>query len=118
MSTRCNIVVKDEEDSIQLYKHCDGYPDGEHGIIANLRQALEFAWELPRMEASDFAAAIVRALKYNGGNVYIDGSYTGPESLHGDISYLYVITPDNAVGKWSVKCTYVYNNSTEFNAWL
>ena len=28
MSTRCNIIVKDEHSELIFYRHCDGYPDG------------------------------------------------------------------------------------------
>lgn len=102
MSTRCNIVVKDKYHSIQLYRHCDGYPDSEHGVVENLKQALPLSWELPRMEASDFAAAIVAAWKEHGGNIYIDGDYRQGETLHGDIEYVYFIEPDEKAGKWSL----------------
>ena len=101
MSTRSNIIVKDERNKIQLYRHCDGYPEG---VIPDLKEALPFAWELPRMEADDMAAAIVRAWKQDGGNVYIDGVADLPESLHGDIDYYYVIEPDKEAGRWSVEC--------------
>jgi hypothetical protein len=75
MSTRCNLIVEDSYDRIQLYRHCGGYPDGAGGVLAALEQAIPFAWPLPRFEASDFAAAIVRAWKTEGGgNIYIDGS--------------------------------------------
>ena len=83
MSTRCNIIVKDNYRAIQLYRHSDGYPDTKDGVIATLPEALEFAWNLPRMEVADFAAAIVRAWKEeNGGNIYIDGAANLPKSLH------------------------------------
>ena len=92
MSTRSIIVVKDDIHSIQLYRHCDGYPDGPHGVIADLAEATPFAWPLPRFEASDFAAAIVRAWKTSGGNVYIEGTAEIPDTLHSDEAYLYIVT--------------------------
>lgn len=106
MSTRCNLIVKDKYDSIQLYRHSDGYPDGKHGIIKALQEAKEFAWPLPRMEAADFSAAIVRAWKQHAGNIYIDGEANGIKSppLHGDIQYLYTIEPDEKAGRWKVTC--------------
>ena len=33
MSTRCNIIVKDEYESIIFYKHSDGYPEGTMPIL-------------------------------------------------------------------------------------
>src|SRR6185369_8753373 len=100
MSTRCQIVVKDTHDTIVLYRHSDGYPDGEHGVPATIGAALQYAWPLPRYEAMDFAAAIVRGLKESGGNIYIDGGGPNLEEkdfkamLHGDIEWLYVVRMD------------------------
>jgi hypothetical protein len=94
MSTRCNVIVKDSMSSIQLYRHCDGYPQGEHGVVEALKSALEFAWELPRFEADDFAAAIIRAWKKCGGYIYIDGIAADDWStLHDDAAYAYVVEP-------------------------
>lgn len=38
MSTRCHIIVEDPSygDQTILYRHSDGYPDGEHGVLASL----------------------------------------------------------------------------------
>lgn len=67
MSTRATIQVSDIDGEHTLYRHHDGYPDTEHGVLATLRQALPFAWPLPRFEADEFAAAIVAAWKSNTG---------------------------------------------------
>lgn len=110
MSTRANLIINDEHDTIQLYRHSDGYPEGKYGVLEELKKALPFAWPTPRMEATDFAAAIVRAWKESGGNIHIDGiaelDITGRPrggTLHGDIDYFYVITPSKAAEKWEVK---------------
>jgi len=118
MSTRCNIVVKDKYDSIQLYRHCDGYPDSEHGVIADLKKALEFAWPVPRMEAKDFSAAIVAAWKDSGGgSVYIDGTFVdGGSTLHGDIKYLYIIEP--SMDRWAVKCYNLPSKTVVFDGYI
>jgi len=99
MSTRCNIIVADAQKRIQLYRHCDGYPDTEHGVLATLPQALPFAWPLPRFEADDFAAALIRAWKKHGGDIYIDGSPDGWELVHGEVEWVYLITqrPDSCL---------------------
>jgi hypothetical protein len=82
------------EKPIQLYRHCDGYPDSEHGVLATLKEAIHFCWQFPRFEASDFSAAIIRAWKKEGGgNIYIDGVADGDKYLHVDIEWLYVIRP-------------------------
>lgn len=52
MSTRCQIEFREEVmngaqltslERRTIYQHSDGYPDGEHGVISNLRRF--FAWE-------------------------------------------------------------------------
>jgi len=53
------------------------------------------------MEASNFAAAIVRAWKSGSGNIYIDGTANLPKSLHGDIDYYYIISPDRT--NWKIE---------------
>jgi len=95
MSTRCNIIVRDESLAIQLYRHHDGYPGGKYGVVNDLRKVARFAWPLPRFEADDYAAAIVRAMKRpGGGSVYIDGDAgDGTANIHGDCEYVYLITP-------------------------
>lgn len=69
MSTRAMYTFYDDAggpDSgpIHVYKHHDGYPEGGVAWIANARN---YAWELPRFEASDFAAAFVAANKLKRG---------------------------------------------------
>lgn len=94
MSTRSNVIVEDGFNRIQLYRHCDGYPGSEAGVLATLELALPYTWPFPRFEAADFSAAIVRAWKdQGGGNIYIDGSVKGWERVHGDTEWVYVIKP-------------------------
>lgn len=85
MSTRSTIAVKDEYNTFTIYRHCDGYPDTENGVLATLSLVLPFAWELPRFEAMDFSAAIIRAWKEHGGNIYCTKSHDS----HGDTEYQY-----------------------------
>jgi len=62
MSTRAVYTFFDDEDdgSYHVYKHHDGYPSGAYEAITN---ALEYAWQLPRYEADEFAAAFVAGNK-------------------------------------------------------
>ncbi len=87
MSTRCVVTVIDENDRFSIYRHSDGYPDTEHGVIEGLKEAFRYAWPFPRFEASDFAAAIVRAWKDGGGGIYFS---TGPNP-HWDLAYHYEV---------------------------
>lgn len=89
MSTRCVITVREADESYSIYKHSDGYPEG---VLPGLQDALAFAWNLPRYEAMDMGAAIVRALKDGGGGVYL----TISRDAHGDLEYHYDISQHDA----------------------
>lgn len=69
MSHNSTINVVDEHDVCTLYAH-DLDPDEAEDLI---HDALRYAWPLPRFEANDFAAAIIRAGKHEGGgDLYLD----------------------------------------------
>lgn len=94
MSTRALFSFKDSDSLITVYKHYDGYPEkrGAYGFIA---RAVSFAWELPRFEADDFAAAFVAANKKQGGG---DIRLLNADTTNGDvlgIEYEYTITAEN-----------------------
>ena len=85
MSTRAVYTFKNADEAHHVYKHCDGYPTGAAGAIAN---ALKLAWELPRFEPDEFGAAFIAANKRNSGGLRLTH---GPEH-HKDIEYKYEIT--------------------------
>lgn len=89
MSTRATITVADQHDSFDLYQHHDGYPDGPHGLVRHIAMARRLAWDLPRFEAGDFAAAIIAVLKDRGGSTYL----TKDADAHSDRSFHYRIEP-------------------------
>lgn len=66
MGTRASITFEDAHNSFTIYQHWDGDPET---IARNVERSKMFAWELPRFEASDFAAAYVAANKERGGNI-------------------------------------------------
>jgi hypothetical protein len=97
MATRCNIIVEDQFHRVRLYRHYDGYPKN---VVPALFQALDYSWPLPRFEANEFAAALVRAWKdYGGGNIRIDGCPKRFELIHGDVEWVYIIKFDKTHGE-------------------
>lgn len=60
MSTRGIFTFRDDEDRFHIYKHFDCYP---HGGLSAICNALHFAWQMPRFEADEFAAAFCAANK-------------------------------------------------------
>lgn len=88
MSTRAVITFVDEFKKYAVYRHNDGYPEGQHGVIADIKEALKFAWPLPRFEADEFATAFIRASKDGPGNIYL----TTRASAHGDLDYEYEVS--------------------------
>ena len=106
MSTRAVITIRDERETFHIYRHSDGYPESEHGVLATLPQALPLAWHLPRFEARDFAAALVAAWKRpGGGGVYLTDHYDS----HGDLEFRYEVISHN--GQVKVQ-TFIESNGT------
>ena len=69
MGTRAIYFFEDENNKSYygVYKHYDGYPQG---AALHIEAAKKYAWQLPRWEADEFAAAFVAANKnYKGGEV-------------------------------------------------
>jgi len=117
MSTRCQIKV--EGSDVYVYRHSDGYPDGEHGVIAALKPLCEEflkyrGWDeeyLPAHIVSGFIVAYVAHMRerYEDKDfpLYADMTPEQKEErinqskflghgvdteMHGDIEYLYVVT--------------------------
>jgi len=100
MSTRAMYTFKNKKQTVHVYKHHDGYPEGALSWIANARN---YAWQLPRFEPDDFAAAFVAANKpkFNpddkypnaGGGVRLcDTSIKEPWEFSSDSEFWYVVT--------------------------
>jgi hypothetical protein len=65
MSTSATIqFIDDTNMKAAVYSHGDGYPADIH---AALLKALPLAWELPRFEADEFAAAFIAGNKVRQG---------------------------------------------------
>ena len=91
MATRALYVFKDSTQEFTVYKHWDGYPKGAYGYI---KDAMPYAWALPRFEASDFGAAFIAGNKgEGGGDVYLlNGDSTNADAM--GIEYIYTVTVD------------------------
>ena len=95
MSTRCQIgfYKKKEEDlnkwEALLYKHSDGYPDTEHGVIETITPILTSFNKERGLDDIEYASAwLVAKLKADYLNIGICNS------LHGDIEFYYAVYPD------------------------
>lgn len=110
MSTRCTITVRDrkgDNESFSVYRHQDGYPEY---VVPDLKQALSYAWPLPRFEADDFAAAIIAAFKKPGRYAYPGVGYpeqqggnirmSGGRDSHGDTAFHYEIYSEKLSSPW------------------
>lgn len=79
MGTRAVISFIDEDNTFHVYKHWDGNPES---ILSCIEGAKLFAWELPRFEADEFAAAFIAACKpKGGGDVRLIKTYKGMVDL-------------------------------------
>jgi hypothetical protein len=99
MSTRANIVIKDADSKIILYRHSDGYPSGTMPVLNryldsvksgeyrdNVMQSIGHLLDLGRAELLEcFDGKIPEYQKWKHGTLEVT------DSIHGDIEYLYTI---------------------------
>lgn len=89
MSTRCNIIVKDDKGNrIYLYHHHDGYPEG---VGTDLKfWAKSAKWGVYRHYAHSVANSLLKGL-HSPFYGYEDKDYELTSGLHGDIDYFYIV---------------------------
>ena len=104
MSTRCQIAFTetrknfsgqlDEAPEQLIYRHMDGYPDAPHGVVAHLMPFLEDFQARRGLEDTQYAAAwaMWHLICLKGQTDYLGYAYC-PEGYHGDIEYLYAVSP-------------------------
>jgi hypothetical protein len=66
MATRAVYTFKSHGEAFHVYKHWDNAPTGAAAFI---RAALQRAWDLPRFEADEFAAAFIAENKHQAGDI-------------------------------------------------
>lgn len=98
MSTRATITVRDDHDAFHIYRHHDGYPDSELGMVRQIADARALA--MLDAKAADFGAALVATLKTGPGSTYL----TADPDAHGDREYHYAIkhVRDGVIGSVSL----------------
>tara|TARA_R100001480_G_scaffold31376_2_gene42714 strand:- start:58 stop:501 length:444 start_codon:yes stop_codon:yes gene_type:complete len=102
MGTRAIYIFEDEHEEAYVYKHYDNYPQGAVDFI---EKAKEFAWELPRFEADEFAASFVAANKdrRGGGVRLVNANFNDRDEMLGAnhlCDFYYVISKHNSQDLW------------------
>ena len=120
MGTRAIYIFEDEHEEVHVYKHYDNYPLGAVDFIEN---AKEYAWELPRFEADEFAAAFVAANKNRkGGEVrLVNARFKDREEMleaNHWCDYHYVISKHNSQDLWIEIWDSRYDMDSDDTAWV
>ncbi len=109
MSTRAMYEFKDDSGKRTVYVHHDGYPTGAaEKFSATLKSGL--AWELPRFEADEFAAAFIAANKKQAGSVRL---LHGPEEAT-DIEYYYIVSQSGTDELILEACSATFDKAYKF----
>ena len=113
MSTRANIRITDGYDTLWFYRHSDGYPESEHGVLKFLEPFMDRLKDGTirnnAMQAAGWLIVLGRDAMLRSHNGYdasmrktIDSMYNWKVGLieptterHGDIDYLYTIDLKN-----------------------
>jgi hypothetical protein len=125
MSTRCHIIVEDPQynERTILYRHSDGYPDGQHGVLASLVPFVARFMKHRGFDACYMAAQIMadqitrsraymrdmyerRASEMQSGDMQdyyrkqaenVDNDFLGfgiSNQIHSDVEFIYRVTPE------------------------
>lgn len=111
MSTRCQVIVADEFGNFHdaaIYRHGDGYPDTENGVLATLLPACKAFRAARGFHQPDYLLAHILAAFLIDHYKTADKSPVGEEFrylgygiegfdgkfFHGDVEYIYVVRPD------------------------
>lgn len=86
MSTRCNILIKQQHLQVCLYHHMDGYPEGVGMELAGIFKK-NFTAKEEKGRLLWFEDVVNDLIKNHKGYEYC-------AALHGDIEYLYTIDLD------------------------
>ena len=87
MGTRAVYTFKSHGESFHVYKHWDNTPENAAEFIA---ASIWKAWDLPRFEADEFAAAFIAANKDKAGDIRLIKS----ARQSADSEYFYEVTHD------------------------
>ncbi len=104
MSTRCQVIIKDQYSEVWFYRHSDGYPDGvmpslekflgwvkEGRIRDNAEQSSGWLVILGHQEYAEYGTGAEPTLG-GGGMGWKVGAYEPCAPVkHGDIEYLYTV---------------------------
>lgn len=90
MSTRATILVKDEDEEVRIYHHCDGYPDG---IGSDMKAYLK---DVKYWSVEDIANDLIKGKcgsyeDWRTGKQIPDDGYEWTSCIHGDEEFYYVI---------------------------
>ena len=111
MGTRAVITFIDEDNTFHVYKHWDGDP---RSILHCIECTKVFAWELPRFEADEFAAAFIAANKTKGGG---DIRLTHNYEDHSDLEFRYEVRLSRMQLEVRV-FTPVYDSNSDIIGWV
>lgn len=124
MSTRCNVLVKDNYSKIWIYRHSDGYPSGVHPTLSVFIQNIidgkirdnpgQSAGWLILLGAKEYDVSLP-SKTISGWKC---GAYEPTCGEHGDIEYLYTVDLENRTVKisGSKNITYSFEDYVKLGA--
>lgn len=132
MSTRSQIAIYEDDEKdlnkpkVLIYRHHDGYPDSEHGVLANIQPFLEWFNSVRGVSDSQYAGARLlqylcnkhdentkESIKRYGSSNELSDEFTGSlgygicRHFQKDIEFFYAVYPDRIE---------VYETEFDFNS--
>lgn len=100
MSTRCNVIIKDEYTTLFFYRHSDGYPNVAGESLKKFVKGYESKMRLDAMQSAGWLIIFghkeyadedrASGIPFLNGSWKV-GAYEPTEKLHSDAEYIYII---------------------------
>lgn len=107
MSTRANIIIKDDYNKLIFYRHSDGYPECTMNDLIEFCKGYNTTMRTDVMQSAGWLIIRghedLKSHNYQGYDWKV-GNYEPTTSIHGDIEYLYTID----LSKGTLTCKDIY----------
>lgn len=111
MSTRANVVIKDEYTTLYFYRHSDGYPSETGESLKRFVEGYKSGkYRLDAMQSAGWLVLHGHEEYGRDAKTWKVGAYEPTSEIHGDIDYKYVID----LKEQTITCFDPHNPCEEF----
>ena len=93
-------MIEVEGCDVKLYRHCDGYPEGPHGVLATLIPQVKKFIYLRGFYEPEYLLARIAQWQMNGRDLNDVLGFGLDTSYHDDLEYIYRVRVNGIIEIW------------------